>query len=132
MHIDSSVIFSLLGAVVSLGGLCVGFGILKGKVEHAVEENREQAEHLKICATKQEVTALFNQAEDARKRNSDSIARLFDMVNSQAKEIGELNATLKAMKESLDALKTQIQDGLKEIRDEIKDLRKEPKTRRGA
>lgn len=53
MHIDSSLIFSLLGAVVSLGGLCVGFGILKGKVEHATEENRDQADHLKLCATKE-------------------------------------------------------------------------------
>ena len=130
MEIDSSLIFSLLRALVSLGSLCVGFGILKGKVDQAVAENREQAELLKYCATKAEVAQRFDLAEDHRKHNSDAIQRLNEMVNSQAKEIGELNATLKAMKESLDALKSQIQDGLKEIRDELKDLR--PKSRRGA
>ncbi|MDR2536289.1 MAG: hypothetical protein LBD29_09700 [Treponema sp.] len=64
------------------------------------------------CA-KKAVTQSFRQTKEARKHNSDLIQRLFDMVNSQAKKIVGLNATLKA----------KIQDRIKEIRDELEDLR---------
>ena len=67
---------------------------------------------------------MVKQSDDDRRRNSDQHQRLFDSVNSHAKEIGELNAILKSMKESLDELKSKIQDGLKEIRDELKELRR--------
>jgi hypothetical protein len=69
MRLDSFLIFSLPGALASLGGLCAGFGILKGKAEHAVEENRTQAERLKTCAAKEDAAAV-KQIDDGRKQNS--------------------------------------------------------------
>jgi hypothetical protein len=105
MRLDSSLIFSLPGALASLGGLCAWFGIPKGKAEHAVEENRAQAEQLKTCAAKEDAAAAVKQIDGGRKQNP-----------AQAKETGTLNAMLKAVKESLDELKNKIRDGLKELR----------------
>lgn len=124
MNVDVGFIFSLLSALVCLGGLCISFGILKGKVDQSVEENKAQAEQIKHCATKEEVASLQKMVDDNRVHNSEQHQKLFDSVNSQAKEIGELNVLLNSMKESLDELKSKIQDGLKEIRDEMKELRR--------
>jgi septal ring factor EnvC (AmiA/AmiB activator) len=124
MQIDTGFIFSLLSALITLGGLCAGFGILKGKVDRSAEENKAQEEQLKGCAKKEEVAAAVGQANEDRRRNGEQHQKLFDMVNQQAKEIGALNAVLTSVKDSLEELKKEIRDGLKDIRNEIKELRK--------
>ena len=60
MNIDSGFVFSLLSALLTLGGLCVGFGVLKSKVDQSVEENKRQAKALEHCATKDELVAIKN------------------------------------------------------------------------
>jgi hypothetical protein len=124
MRLDSSLIFSLSGVLVSLGGLCAGFGILKGKAEHAIGENRAQAERLKTRAAKEDAARVIKQADDDRRHNANRHGKIFDPVSSRAKETGALNAMPKAVKKSLDELKNKIRDGLKEIRDELKELRR--------
>ena len=124
MHIDTGFIFSLLSALVTLGGLCVGFGILKGKVDQSVEENKHQADQLKTCATKDDLSSVTKQADEDRRHNGEQHQKLFDMVNDQAKEIGALKAVLDSVKDSLDELKQEVRDGLKDIHNELKELRK--------
>jgi predicted RNase H-like nuclease (RuvC/YqgF family) len=124
MQIDTGFIFSLLSAVITLGGLCVGFGILKGKVDQNVEENKSQTDRIGHCATKEEVALVIKQADEDRRRNGEQHQKLFDTVNEQAKEIGALKAILTSVKDTLEELKQEIRDGLKDLRDEIKESRK--------
>jgi hypothetical protein len=50
---DSGFLFSLISTAVSLGGLCVGLGMMMSKINHASEENKAQSDQLKACASKE-------------------------------------------------------------------------------
>jgi outer membrane murein-binding lipoprotein Lpp len=124
MQIDTGFIFSLLSALITLGSLCVGFGILKGKLDHAIEENKVQSEQFKNYAAKDDLAALTKRTDEDRKYNEDQHRTLFSKTDDQSKQISELNATLKALKESVDEVKNDIKSGLKEIQEELKELRR--------
>jgi hypothetical protein len=93
--------------------LCVGFGIFKGKIDHAEKENRKQAEQFANYVLKDELVTVTKCTDEDRVHNSEHHRQLFESVNAQTKEIGELNAMRKSMKESLDELKNDIRIGLK-------------------
>jgi hypothetical protein len=124
MVIDTGLIFSMLSALVTLGSLCVGFGILKGKLDHAIEENVRQGDQIKNCATKDEVESVARRATEDRERNSDQHKQLFDATNIHAKQIGELDVTLRLLKESFDKLQMEIRSGIESIQRELRELRK--------
>jgi hypothetical protein len=120
---DSGFIFSLISTAVSLGGLCVGLGIMMSKINHATEENKTQAEQLKSCASKEDVQAIIKRAEEDRAHNSEQHRQLFTSANEQIMKVGRLEAMLESMGKSLEELKNEIRSGLKEIHEEIKGLR---------
>jgi septal ring factor EnvC (AmiA/AmiB activator) len=122
---DTGFIFSLISTAVSLGGLCVGLGVMMGKINHASEENKTQAEQLKTCASKEELSATIKRADEDRTRNSDQHERLFEQVNNHAKQIGEIGTELKSLKESVDELKHEIRSGIKAIQDDLKELQRQ-------
>lgn len=124
MVIDSSFIFSLLSALVTIGSLCVGFGVLKGKLDHTAEENKSQAEQLKGCATKEDIEALERRAAEDRAKNSEQHKELFEATRTHAKQIGELDVTLRLLKESFDKLQIEIKTGIESIHKELRELRK--------
>jgi hypothetical protein len=80
---DSGFMFSLISTVVSLGGLCVGLGVLMSKINHAVEENKTQAEQLKACASKEDVAAVIKRAEEDRSHNSEQHRQLLRRQTSK-------------------------------------------------
>jgi hypothetical protein len=122
--IDTGFIFSMLSALITLGGLCVGFGILKGKLDHAVEENVRQGDQIKNCATKDEVESVARRATEDRERNSEQHKQLFEATNIHAKQIGELDVTLRLLKESFDKLQIEIRSGIESIQRELRGLGK--------
>jgi uncharacterized protein HemX len=124
MNIDSGFIFSLLSAVVMLGSLCVGFGILKSKVDQGIEENKLQAELFKHCATKTELEDLIKRADEDRSRNSEQHQQIFNSVNGHDRQIAELTTTLRAIEKSVEELKYDIRMGLRDIQNEVKELRR--------
>jgi septal ring factor EnvC (AmiA/AmiB activator) len=122
---DTGFIFSLISTAVSLGGLCVGLGIMMSKINHAVDENKAQADQLKTCATKDDLAVAIKRADEDRGRNSDQHQKLFDQVNNHARQIGEIGTELKSLKESVDELKHEIRTGIKAIQDELKEMRRQ-------
>jgi uncharacterized protein HemX len=122
---DTGFIFSLVSTVVSLGGLCVGLGIMMGKINHTTEENKAQADQLKACATKEELATIIKRADEDRSHNSEQHRQLFASASEQAMKVGRLESILESMGKSLEELKNEIKSGLKEIREEIKGLRKQ-------
>jgi septal ring factor EnvC (AmiA/AmiB activator) len=124
---DIGFIFSLISMVVSLGSLCVGLGIMMGKINHVAEENKTQAEQLKACASKDELAVVVRRADEDRGHNSDQHQKLFGQVNNHSKQIGEIETALRSLKESLDELKVEIRAGLKDIQTELKEMRRQGK-----
>jgi uncharacterized protein HemX len=122
---DTGFIFSLISTVVSLGGLCVGLGVMMSKINHAAEENKTQAEQLKSCASKEEVQAVIKRAEEDRSHNSEQHRQLFASANEQTTKVSKLEVVLESMKKSLEELKSEIKSGLREIHEEIKGLMKQ-------
>jgi hypothetical protein len=98
---------------------------MMGKINHAAEENKAQADQIKSCATKEEVQAVIKRAEEDRSHNSDQHRRLFASSNEQMGKVGRLEAMLESMGKSLEELKSEIKSGLKEIHEELKGLRKQ-------
>jgi septal ring factor EnvC (AmiA/AmiB activator) len=125
MNIDSGFIFSLLSALVMLGSLCVGFGILKGKVDHSIEENKTQTELFKHCVSKSELEDIIKRVDEDRTRNTEQHQHIFDSVNGHDRQIAELTTTLRAIEKSVDELKHDIRTGLRDIQAELKELRKQ-------
>jgi septal ring factor EnvC (AmiA/AmiB activator) len=123
--IDSGFIFSLLSALVMLGSLCVGFGILKSKVDHSIEENKVQTELFNHCAKKTELEDIIKRAEEDRTRNSEQHQKIFSSVNGHDKQIAELNTTLHAIEKSVAELKYDVREGLRDIQTELKELRRQ-------
>jgi septal ring factor EnvC (AmiA/AmiB activator) len=121
---DSGFIFSLISTAVSLGGLCVGLGIMMSKINHATDENKAQADQLKACATKEDIASVIKRADEDRAHNFEQHKQLFMSTNEQIAKVGRLEAMLEAMEKSLEELKNEIKSGLKEIHEEIKGLRK--------
>jgi phage virion morphogenesis protein len=117
---DSGFIFSLISTAVSLGGLCVGIGVMMSKINHASEENKAQADQLKACASKEEVAAAIKRTYEDHSHNSERHRQLFASVNEQVMKIVRLEVMFKSMVKSLN----EIKSGLKEIHEELKGLRK--------
>jgi DNA anti-recombination protein RmuC len=122
---ESGFIFSLISTAVSLGGLCVGLGVMMSKINHASEENKAQAEQLKGCATKEDMAAVIKRADEDRSHNSEQHRQLFSSANEQAMRIERLETMRESMMKSLEELKNEIKSGLKEIREELRGLRKQ-------
>jgi DNA mismatch repair ATPase MutL len=123
--IDSGFIFSLLSALITLGGLCVGFGVLKSKVDRSLEENKDQAKQFDGCATQKDLANLKERTDEDRMRNMEQHQKLFDSLGDQAKQIGELAITLRSVELSFREMKEDVRRGLKDIQDELKELRKQ-------
>lgn len=122
---ESGFIFSLISTAVSLGGLCVGLGVMMSKINHAVEENKAQSEQLKACTSKEDLAAAIKRADEDRVHNSEQHRQLFASANEQAMRIERLETMRESMMKSLEELKNEIKSGLKEIREEIRGLRKQ-------
>lgn len=113
---DSGFIFSLISTAVSLGGLCVGLGVMMSKVNHATEENKAQSEQIKACASKEEVAAVIKRADEDRAHNSEQHRQLFASVNEQVTKIVRLEVMFESMVKSLNEIKSGLEEIKKSLR----------------
>jgi hypothetical protein len=123
MDVDTGFIFSLVSALVTLGTLCVGFGVLKNKVDQIIKENEAQSKQFGDCVTQKDLAVLKERTDEDRKRNMEHHQKLFDSVGDQAKQIGELAMTLRSMELSFKELKDDVKQGFRELQNEIRGIR---------
>jgi hypothetical protein len=98
--------------LLTLGGLYVGFGVLKNKADRSLEDNKEHIKQFEGCATQKNLANFKECTDEDRKRNREQHQKLFDSVGDQAKQIGELAMTLRSMELSFKELKDDIQSPL--------------------
>jgi hypothetical protein len=147
--IEPGLIFSLLAAVVSIGGILITFGVIKGKVTQNAETNAAQTKQIENCATKAELNTVASRAEEQlaaaikrsdemlelmRKRAEEDRAsgegryrELYSILNNHAERIKAVETAQKAIDKSLEEIKSDIKTGFSEMKTELKELRRERK-----
>lgn len=142
-----STIFSFLAAFVSIGGILIAVGVIKGKIAQNAEVNKAQAEQLEQCASKTDVHTVAVRADEQlaaaikrsdemlelmRKRAEEDRAsgegryrELYGILNNHGERIKAVETTQKAIDKSLEEIKSDIKTGFAEIKTELKELRKQ-------
>jgi hypothetical protein len=144
--LNPSIIFSFLAAVISIGGILIGFGMIKGRVNQNTETNVLQGKQIEDRAAKSDLAAAAARADEqlaAAIKHSDEILdlmrkraeedrasgegryrELYGIINSHGERIKALETTQKAIDKSLEEIKADIKTGFREVKLEIKELRK--------
>lgn len=147
MQIEPSTIFSFFAAFVSVGGILIAVGVIKGKINQNAEVNKTQAAQLEQCASKTDLTAVSTRAEEqlaaAIKRSDEMLElmrkraeedrvsgeghyrELYGIINNHGERIKAVETTQKAIDKSLEEIKSDIKTGFAEMKTELKELRKQ-------
>jgi hypothetical protein len=145
--INSAFVFSLIAAVVSLGGIFIGVGVIKGKLSQAIDVNSAQNKQIENCASRGELSAAVTRADEqlaAAIKHSDEVLEfmrkraeedrasgeghyreLYGIINSHAERIKAVETTQKAIDKSLEEIKSDIKAGFADVKSELKELRKQ-------
>jgi hypothetical protein len=145
--IDTAFIFSLIAAVISLGGIFIGVGVIKGKLSQAIEVNTDQTKQIENCASKGELVSavtrgdeqlaaaikhsdemldlMRKRAEEDRASGEGHYRELYSIINNHAERIKAVETTQKAIDKSLEEIKSDIKTGFADVKTELKELRKQ-------
>jgi hypothetical protein len=143
--INTGFIFSLIATLVTLGGLCVAFGVLKAKIAENTKVNDEQKTLLGGCITRQEMvdaiqrgdgnlaaaikrsddllSFMQKRAEEDRTRGDGQYRELYGIINVHGERIASLETSQTQLFKTLDKLETTVANGFRELRQEMKELR---------
>jgi hypothetical protein len=99
--VDQGLFFSILGAVISLGGIFIAIGVMKGKLQQAVETSAAQTKQLESCAMRDELTGVIKCSDEMldimRKRVDEDrtlgegrYKELYDIISGHIERIGKL------------------------------------------
>jgi len=129
--VNITLIFSIITATVTLGGIFIAIGVFKGKIS-------QHDEKLKAAASKDELAAairrsdemlsiMTKRAEEDRTKGQGQWREFHDILTKHAERIGTLETQQTAFQKSIDELKNDIKSGFKETHNELKELQKELK-----
>jgi hypothetical protein len=143
--VDSSFVFSLVAAIIAVGGILVVVGVYKGKVQQAAEINAAQGKQIEDRATRAELSTATARAEEqlatAIKRSDDMLdlmrkraeedrasgeghyRELYGIITSHGERIKAVETAQKAIDKSLEEIKSDIKTGFAEVKTEIRELR---------
>jgi hypothetical protein len=131
---EPSLFFSLLAAGISLGGILIGFGVIKGKVAQNAEANKTQSEQLESCASKSELAAAIRRsdelldimrkrAEEDRSRGDGRYKELYGLIGIHGERISKLETSQEQIFKLLDKLEITVSGGFQDVRQDMRELR---------
>jgi phage-related minor tail protein len=134
MEIDTGFVFSLIAALVTLGGLLVAFGTLKQKIIESAKTNELQTVKIEERASKQELSAAVKRsdelldimrkmAEEDRLRGEGRYKELYDILGGHSERIGKLEISQEQIFKMLDKLENAVSRGFHDLRQDMKELR---------
>ena len=132
---DHGLIFSVLWALGSVGGIFIAIGVMKWKLSQTSEENAAQAKQIENLAAKNELAQAISRSDEMlnlmRKRADEDRAagegrykELYGIINTHGERIAKLETSHTAVLKMLDEIKASLNLGLKDIREELKDLKR--------
>ena len=132
---NSQLIFSLISAAATIGGICIAVGMSKAKVNQSADVNDAQSKEISKCATKEELNQAIKRSDEMLEILSKRIEE--DRIGTEywRKEFLELSrghgerlAALETMHSSqtkiLDKLEGTVNLGFKELREDLKELQR--------
>jgi hypothetical protein len=134
MQIDSGFIFSLIAALVTLGGLLVAFGVLKQKIVEGAKTNEQQADQIEERASRQDLAAAIKRsdelyefmrrrAEEDRAQGDGRYKELYGIIGAHSERIGKLEISQEQIFKMLDKLEITVSGGFHDLRQDMKELR---------
>jgi len=134
--VNVTIIFSIIAAFVSVGGVLIAVGVIKGKINQNAETNKAQDEKMKTFASKDELASairrsdemlaiMTKRAEEDRAKGQGQWREFYEILSKHAERIGTLETQQTTFQKSIDELKNDIKSGFKETSNELKELQKE-------
>jgi len=134
--VSPTIIFSIIAACISVGGVLITVGVIKGKINQNSEVNKVQDGQIEKCATKDELAAaikrsdemlaiITKRAEEDRAKGQGQWREFHEILAKHAERLGTLETRQTVFQKSIDELKNDIKSGFKETHDELKELQKE-------
>jgi hypothetical protein len=131
---NTAIIFPLIAALVSIGGVFIAIGMLKSKILQNAETNKAQSDQIKTLATKDELAAAIKRSDEMlemmRKRAEEDRAKgqgqwreFHELLSQHAQRIGVLENQQNNLIKSLDEIKQDLKSGFKQLQEELKELR---------
>jgi len=132
---NHTIIFSIIAAVISLGGVFIAIGVFKGKINHNADVNKAQDEQMKTLATKDDLAAairrsdemlaiMTKRAEEDRLKGQGQWREFHEIIAKHSERIGVLENQQNTLMKSLDEIKGDIKSGFRQLQDDLKELRK--------
>ena len=132
---DMGLVFSIIGAAVTLGGVFIAVGVFKGKLDETAETNAVQTEKLDGCATKEELARAIERSDEtlevlARRVEEDRIGseqwrkEFLSLVRGHGERITALETMQGNQTKVLDKLEAAVNTGFKELREDLKELQR--------
>ena len=133
-----SLIGTLVGMLITVGGVFIAVGGLKQKINDSVETNKAQEEHIKTLSSKDELAKAIKRSDELlvlmqKRVDEDRLsgerryADLYGLLNVHSERIGKLEVSQEQIFKLLDNLSASINNGFKDMKDDIRELRKEIK-----
>ncbi len=133
-----SLIGTLVGMLITVGGVFIAVGGLKQKINDSVETNKAQEEHIKTLASKDELAKAIKRSDELlvlmqKRVDEDRLSgerrytELYGLLNVHSERIGKLEVSQEQIFKLLDNLNATINNGFKDMKDDIRELRKEIK-----
>jgi len=137
----NSIIFSMIAACLSIGGVLIAVGVFKARINHNADVNKAQDEQMKILATKEELAAairrsdemlsiMTKRAEEDRAKGQGQYREFYSLLNGQERRVIALETQQTALAKSFDELKQDIKAGFRDVQAELKELQNEIKAAR--
>jgi hypothetical protein len=124
---NSQILFSIISAAVTLGGVCVAFGVIKGKVERVAKENEAQATKDELAAairwSNELLDIMQKRAEEDRSRGDGQYKELYGVIGIHSERIGKLEMSQEQIFKLLDKLEITVSGGFRDVRQDMKELR---------
>ena len=133
-----SLIGTLVGMLITVGGVFIAVGGLKQTINHNVETNKAQEEHIKTLASKDELAKAIKRsdellelmqrrADEDRRLGEHKYTELYGLLNAHGERIGKLEVSQAQVFKMLDKLDSNINNGFKDMKEDIRELRKDIK-----
>jgi hypothetical protein len=132
--VNENLIFPIISAVVTLGGVFIGIGLLKGKLNSAVETNAEQSKKIEDRATRDELAGAIKRSDEMleimRKRVEEDrvvgegrYTEQYGIISKHGERIGRLEVSQEQLFKMLDKLEETVTSGFREMKLDMKELR---------
>ena len=144
---NSSLMFPIIAALVSVGGIFIAIGVFKGRISSNTETAKAHTEEMKNLASKKELqdvamrgdeqlaaaikrsdemlSLMTKRAEEDREKGQGQYREFYRLLTGHAERISVLELHREYIVKSLDDLKRDINGGFKDLRNDIKELRKQ-------